>query len=60
MATKIGISHSSRTNSIAAAIEASTNALEQAGITKADFALIFCSGKHNPHEFLANTYRLVE
>ena len=53
MATHIGISHSNRSNSMVAAIEAATNALLQAGITKADFALIFCSGKHNPHEFLA-------
>lgn len=52
MATKIGVAHSNRTNSIAAATEAATNALANAGITQADFALIFCSGKHNPHEFL--------
>lgn len=53
MATKIGVAHSNRTNSKAAAIESATNALANAGITHADFALIFCSGKHNPHEFLS-------
>ena len=52
MATKIGVAHSNRTNSTAAAIEATTNALAKAGIEKADFALIFCSGKHNPYQFL--------
>jgi hypothetical protein len=52
MSTKIGVAHSNRTNSTAAAIEAATNALAKAGIKKADFALIFCSGKHNPYEFL--------
>ena len=52
MSTKIGVAHSNRTNSKAAAVEASTTALTKAGITKADFALVFCSGKHNPHEFL--------
>lgn len=54
MATKIGVAHSNRTNTAAAAIEAATNALEKAGIEKPDFALIFCSGKHNPQVFLAN------
>lgn len=53
MATKIGAAHSTQINSKSAAIEASTNALAKAGITKADFALIFCSGNHNPHDFLA-------
>lgn len=52
MATKIGAAHSNRTNTTAAAIEAATNALERAGIEKPDFALIFCSGKHNPKDFL--------
>ncbi len=52
MATKIGVAHSNRTSSVAAATEAASNALAKAGITKADFALIFCSGKHNPYEFL--------
>lgn len=54
MATKIGVAHSNRTNTAAAAIEAATSALEKAGIEKPDFALIFCSGKHNPQVFLAN------
>jgi hypothetical protein len=49
---KIGIAHSNQTNSKAAGIEAATIALEKAGIKKADFALVFCSGKHNPYKFL--------
>ena len=52
MGTKIGVAHSNRTNSVAAGSEAASNALAKAGITKADFALVFCSGKHNPYEFL--------
>jgi len=52
MATKTGVSFSNRTNSKAAAIEAATKALENGGIKKASFALIFCSGKHNAHDFL--------
>jgi hypothetical protein len=52
MPTKIGVAHSKQTNSKAAAIEASQNALANAGIDKADFALVFCSGKHNPYDFL--------
>lgn len=53
MATKVGVAYSNRTNSTAAAIDATTSALVKAGIEKADFALIFCSGKHNPRHFLA-------
>ena len=52
MATKIGVAHSNRTNSTTAATEAATNALAKAGIAKADFALVFCSCKHDPYEFL--------
>ena len=52
MATKIGVAYSNKTNSLIAGNEAATNALINAGITRAEFALIFCSGKHNPHEFL--------
>lgn len=52
MPTKIGVAHSNQTNSKAAAVEASQNALKNAGIEKADFALVFCSGKHNPFDFL--------
>ena len=52
MPTNIGVAYSNRTNSSAAAIEAATNALADARIDHADFALIFCSGKHNPNEFL--------
>lgn len=59
MATKIGVAYSNRTNSAAAAIEATSIALANAGITKADFALIFCSGKHDPHEFLKSVQSLL-
>jgi hypothetical protein len=52
MHTNIGVAHSNQTNSKAAAIEASKNALANAGIDKADFALVFCSGKHKPYDFL--------
>jgi hypothetical protein len=33
-------------------MEAATAALENGSIERPDFALIFCSGKHNPHEFM--------
>ena len=54
MATKIGIAYSNRTNTQAAAIEAAAKAMKSGGITCPDFALVFCSGKHNPNEFLEN------
>ena len=52
MSTKIGVAKSNRTNSAAAGVEAASNALINGDLQSADFALIFCSGKHNPHEFL--------
>ncbi len=52
MHTKIGVAKSNRTNSAAAGVEAASNALINGDLEKADFALIFCSGKHNPYEFL--------
>jgi hypothetical protein len=52
MSTKIGVAKSNRTNSAAAGVEAASNALVNGDLQRADFALIFCSGKHNPHEFL--------
>ncbi len=49
---KIGIAHSNQTHSKSAGIECAANALAKAGIEKANFALVFCSGKHDPHKFL--------
>ncbi|WP_396637463.1 FIST signal transduction protein [Maribacter sp. R77961] len=52
MDTKIGIGSSNQTVSEKAGKEAAELALENGNIDKADFALIFSGGKHNPHEFL--------
>lgn len=52
MSTQIGVGYSNRTDSKNAGIEAASRSLLNGNILKADFALIFCSGKHNPHEFL--------
>ena len=45
MATKIGVAYSNLSNATAAGNEAASGALANAGIQKADFALVFCSGK---------------
>lgn len=52
MTTKIGIGFSNQTNSYRAAIEAARMAMELRGIERPDFALIFCSGKHNTTELM--------
>lgn len=52
MPTKIGVGYSNRTDSKNAGIEAATKAVVKAGTQLIDFALIFCSGKHNPYQFL--------
>jgi len=52
MKTKIGTGWSNQTNSREAGIEAATIAIKNGGIARPDFALVFCSGKHNPYEFL--------
>lgn len=52
MATKIGVAYSNLSNATAAGNEAAILALANGGIQKADFALVFCSGKHNAYEFL--------
>lgn len=59
MPTKIAVSHSIQTNSKAAAIEAAQNALKNAGIEKADFAFAYCSGKHNPYDFLSGIHSVL-
>ena len=51
MNTRIGVGHSQKSHSKNAGIEAATSAITKGNIERPDFALIFCSGKHNPHEF---------
>ena len=53
MTIKTGVGYIEMTHSRNAGIAASKIALENGKLEKADFSLIFCSGKHNPHEFLA-------
>lgn len=52
MKTKIGIGHSNQTDSFLAGKEATIRAIDKGKIERADFALIFCGGKHNPKQFL--------
>ena len=51
--------HSNMTHSAKAGVEAASIALEKGNITRPDFALIFCSGKHNPYEFLNGVQSVV-
>lgn len=59
MKTKVGVGYSNQTDSFAAGKEATAAALENGGLEKADFALIFCGGKHNPKEFLEGVNSLI-
>ena len=52
MNTLIGISANNQTDSFIAGQRAASAAIEHGRITRPDFALIFCGGKHNPREFL--------
>ena len=52
MYTKIGVAHSNLSNSYNSGREAASNALIDAGIERADFAIVFCSGIHDPQAFL--------
>ncbi|TDQ17045.1 hypothetical protein DFQ04_1693 [Algoriphagus boseongensis] len=52
MKTKVGIGHSNQTDSYLAGKEAASKAKANGQIDRADFALIFCGGKHNPKQFL--------
>jgi len=52
METRIGVGASNQTNSQAAGKEAAAQALSKGNIERADFALIFCGGKHDPEAFL--------
>ncbi|MDF2156738.1 FIST N-terminal domain-containing protein [Algoriphagus sp. CAU 1675] len=59
MKTKVGIGASNQTNSFAAGKEAAMQAMEQGGIDRPDFALIFCGGKHSPEEFLKGVNEII-
>jgi hypothetical protein len=52
MSTKIGVGHSEMSDSKKAGIAASRMALDKGKIENPDFALIFCSGKHDPWLFM--------
>ena len=51
MSTQVGVGSSNKTNSKEAAREAANIALSSIG-KNPDFALVFCSGKHDPYEFM--------
>lgn len=59
MKTKIGIGHSNQTDSFLAGKEAASRAMEKGKIERADFALIFCGGKHNPKQFLSGVNEVI-
>jgi hypothetical protein len=52
MNTQIGVGSSTQTDSKAAGVEAAAMALTKGNIEHPHFALLFCGGKHNPHEFI--------
>lgn len=53
MPTKTGIGFSNKTDSFAAGMEASSIAIAQMAASPLSLVIIFCSGKHNPEQFLA-------
>ena len=53
MATHTGIGFSNKTDSYIAGKESSSIAMAQAGTFPVSLVIIFCSGKHDPHQFLA-------
>lgn len=53
MKTKVGVGYSNQTDSKSAGKEAALAALKDQGLDSADFALVFCGGKHEPKEFIA-------
>src|SRR5690606_26406075 len=59
MKTKIGIGHSNQTDSFLAGKEAASRAVKHGNIDRADFALIFCGGKHNPKQFLNGVNQVI-
>lgn len=52
MKTKVGVGYSNQTDSKAAGKEAAKAALKHQNLDTADFALVFCGGKHEPKDFL--------
>lgn len=52
MKTKVGVGYSNQTDSKAAGKEAAKAALKHQNLDTADFALVFCGGKHEPKTFL--------
>ena len=59
MATKIGVGYSNTSNSYNAGVSAANTALENGAINQPNFALIFCSGKHNAKEFSAGVHEVL-
>jgi hypothetical protein len=59
MATKIGVGHSTTSNSKEAGKIASQAALENGKIGSPQFALLFFSGKHNPYEFSEGVHEVL-
>jgi hypothetical protein len=59
MSTKIGIGYSNQTDSLAAGREAATSALLKAQVSTADFALLFCSGKHDAYAFMEGVVQIL-
>jgi len=53
MATQTGIGFSNKTDSFAAGAEASLNAITEIAYAAMSMVIVFCSGKHNPEQFLA-------
>lgn len=52
MATKTGIGYSTKSDSFAAGVEASINAINAIDASPLNLVIIFCSGKHDPYQFL--------
>ncbi len=52
MTTKTGIGYSDKTDSFSAGQESATKANSQLEGLPVNLALIFCNGKHDPHQFL--------
>ncbi|MEX2214258.1 MAG: FIST N-terminal domain-containing protein [Phycisphaeraceae bacterium] len=50
MGSKAGVGFSDQTDSLAAGAEAAKQAMASAGLTRGDAALLFSTGRHNPHK----------
>lgn len=53
MTTQTGIGFSIKTDSFTAGKESSSDAIAQIQFSPISLVIIFCSGKHDPHQFLA-------